>query len=302
MGTRCLRDRRDCEHLRPAGTCDPRTWQAGVVESPAPRGRRGGRIDRRRGRDPDADPAGVLRRRGLAAGRDPAHPAAIRRGHALPAPQRRSPLPLRSDRLGRRPPRRAAAAGLAQRPRAERLPGLDRAGVGAGDPPAFHRRRGVGRPVAGAAAVCGPQADRAPRAERAGRGGRAVLRALDVLPHDRLQGHVPGPAVVPVLRRPGRPADPHRLVHRAPALQHQHLPELEAGAALPHDRPQRRDQHPAGQHQPHPGLREDDVLPGPGPRPFRPVPDHRAGRERLGQLRQRDGIAGPRRPHVASCR
>ncbi len=36
---------------------------------------------------------------------------------------------------------------------------------------------------------------------------------------------------------------------RAPALLHQHVPELAAGASVPHDLPQRRDQHAARQRQ-----------------------------------------------------
>ena len=96
-------------------------------------------------------------------------------------------------------------------------------------------------------------------------------------------------------------ADPDGPGGRPPALQHQHLPELAAGPAVPHDRPQRRDQHAAGQHQPHPGLREDDVLPGLGRGPFRPVPHPRAGRERLGLLRQLMELlvrAGRSAPHA----
>ena len=36
------------------------------------------------------------------------------------------------------------------------------------------------------------------------------------------------------------------LAHRPPALQHEHVSELAAGPAVPHDRPQRRDQHACG--------------------------------------------------------
>ena len=45
--------------------------------------------------------------------------------------------------------------------------------------------------------------------------------------------------------------------HRASAVQHQHVSQLAAGAAVPHDRPQRRDQHAARQCQPAAELRED---------------------------------------------
>ena len=42
---------------------------------------------------------------------------------------------------------------------------------------------------------------------------------------------------------------------RSPALQHQHLPQLAAGPAVPHDRPQRRDQHAERQREPDAGPR-----------------------------------------------
>ena len=48
------------------------------------------------------------------------------------------------------------------------------------------------------------------------------------------------------------------LGHRPPALQHEHVSELAAGPAVPHDRPQRRDQHVAGQRQPHSRPRQLD--------------------------------------------
>ena len=56
----------------------------------------------------------------------------------------------------------------------------------------------------------------------------------------QLRGLLPGPA---------RPAAGERAVHVPLAVQHEHLPQLEAGAPLPDDLPQRRDQHPARQHQ-----------------------------------------------------
>ena len=69
-----------------------------------------------------------------------------------------------------------------------------------------------------AAAVRGPQAGRERRvAETLGDAAERVLRALDVVPHDRLQGHVPGAAVVRLLSRPGRRAGARRrlaIVHQ----------------------------------------------------------------------------------------
>ena len=84
--------------------------------------------------------------------------------------------------------------------------------------------------------------------------------------------------------------------HRPPALQHQHVPELAAGPAVPHDRPQRRDQHAARQRQPAAGHEKTMACPAAGRGPVRAVSDRRAGRQRLGLLRQRAGAAGPRRP------
>ena len=52
-----------------------------------------------------------------------------------------------------------------------------------------------------------------------------------------------------VLQGPVRPASGLRDGAGAPALLHQHLPVVEAGASLPHGRAQRRDQHAARQRQ-----------------------------------------------------
>ena len=76
-----------------------------------------------------------------------------------------------------------------------------------------------------------------------------LLSGVDLLPHGRLQGHVPRRPARHLLPRPARPGLRERARAGAPALLHQHLPDLVAGASLPHDRPQRRDQHAARQHQ-----------------------------------------------------
>ena len=73
--------------------------------------------------------------------------------------------------------------------------------------------------------------------ERLGQAGERLLRAEHVLPHDRLQGHVHGPAVVRLLSGPGRSADADGPGDRPPALQHQHVPQLAAGPAVPHASP-----------------------------------------------------------------
>jgi len=290
-----LRHRSDRQHLRPARARDHRLGQAGAVEPPAPRGCRGRRVHRRRGRNPVSTAPRVPGRGGRPAPHRPARPRPLRRGHGLPPPRDRSPPRLRGPagrgRRGGRPER----ARLARRAHRRPLPGRDRPQRRAGHSPIVHRRRGARGRRVGAALVRGPQAGGAPRAGPPGRGGGRLLRPLDVLPHDRLQGDVLRPAVVRLLSRPGRRAPAHGPGDRPPALQHQHLPKLEARPPLPHDRPQRRDQHLAGQHQPASRVREDDALCGPGRGPLGAVPDHRAGGQRLGQLRQRDGAAGARR-------
>jgi glutamate synthase (NADPH/NADH) large chain len=75
---------------------------------------------------------------------------------------------------------------------------------------------------------------------------RGLLRQ-PVLAHDRLQGHADHPAAGGVLRRPHRRA--LRVVAGAGAqpVLDQHLSVLAAGPPVPLHRPQRRDQHGAGQ-------------------------------------------------------
>ena len=68
-------------------------------------------------------------------------------------------------------------------------------------------------------------------------------------PHDRLQGHAHQPAAAGLLPGPAGPAHEVRARARPLALLHQHVPELGARAPVPDDRPQRRDQHAARQHQ-----------------------------------------------------
>ena len=67
-------------------------------------------------------------------------------------------------------------------------------------------------------------------------GRRLLLRRQPVVPDDRLQGHADGAAAGRVLSRPGRPDRGNRPGPGPFALQHQYLPQLGAGAALPlHD-------------------------------------------------------------------
>ena len=91
---------------------------------------------------------------------------------------------------------------------------------------------------------------------------------------------------------------PARRAHRlgpgpgASALLDQHLPDLGSGPPLPHDLPQRRDQHPARQPQLDGGAPPHHALGGPGRRPGQHLAADPRGPVRLGLLRQCAGTAG----------
>ena len=76
-----------------------------------------------------------------------------------------------------------------------------------------------------------------------------LLPGVHLLPHHRLQGHVPGRPARHLLSRSARQGFRERARARAPAVLHQYLPGLVARASLPDDRAQRRDQHAARQRQ-----------------------------------------------------
>ena len=120
----------------------------------------------------------------------------------------------------------------------------------------------------------------------------------------RLQGHADHAAAQGVLPRPaGRSAD-QRAGHRALAVLHEHVPVVAAGAPVPADRPQRRDQHRHRQRELDAGARGadqhrrlrlrqdlDKIVPGLHARRVR----HRA-------LRRGARAAAPRRPQPAARR
>ena len=64
----------------------------------------------------------------------------------------------------------------------------------------------------------------------------ALLSGVDLVPHPDLQGHVPRRPARRLLPRPARSGFRKRAGAGAPALLHQHVPGLVAGAPLPHDR------------------------------------------------------------------
>ena len=80
-------------------------------------------------------------------------------------------------------------------------------------------------------------------------GERRVYFPTPVVPHPRLQGHAHHAAARRVLPRPRRRAGRVGAGPGAQPLLHQHVPVVAAGPPVPLRRPQRRDQHGAGQPQ-----------------------------------------------------
>ena len=153
-------------------------------------------------------------------------------------------------------------------------------GAAAVEPTMFHALVGRG-PTDRRRRRLRAQALRHPQAVRDGDRGlgarrpQVLLLLQPLVPDPRLQGDAHPRAGRRLLRRrPGRPAAGQRPLHVPLAVQHQHLPELGAGPPLPDDLAQRRDQHPARQHQLDAGPR--------GPLRLRPV---RAGRRRRSSCR-----------------
>ena len=176
--------------------------------------------------------------------------------------------------------RRAAlhAAVRRTRPRRDRRPSRRRGPDRRGDAGALRTQ-----------AVRDPQAHRARggRARDARRGPQVVLHRQPVVEHADLQGHAHG--------RPDRddvpgsdgPRSGVGAGARAPAVQHQHVPVVAAGAPVPLHRAQRRDQHADGQHQldarARGAARIGRARRGSGEGPA----GHPRGRQRHGDVRQR---------------
>ena len=77
----------------------------------------------------------------------------------------------------------------------------------------------------------------------------ALLHRQPLVEDPHLQGHADGLADRADVPRPRGSATRVGARARAPALQHEHVPVLAAGAPVPLRRAQRRDQHAARQHQ-----------------------------------------------------
>ena len=133
--------------------------------------------------------------------------------------------------------RRSGRARARPSPRSSRSSSARAAGVP--DAQAFERKLYVIR----------KRVEHAVREHRTSRERQLLLPAEPLGQHPHLQGHALG--------RPDRdhvpghhgPAGRVGAGPRPPALLHQHLPVLAAGAPVPLHRPQRRDQHAARQHQ-----------------------------------------------------
>ncbi len=111
------------------------------------------------------------------------------------------------------------------------------------------------------------------------------LRGVVLVPHDGLQGPRPGRPPGRLLPRPARGVLRRHVRRLPPAVLDQHAAHLGAGPAVPDAVPQRRDQRPVGQREPHarPGRAGHG---GRRPRRRGPVlPRVRRGRLRLGQAR-----------------
>ena len=124
-------------------------------------------------------------------------------------------------------------------------------GERAGDPPDLHRPRHGhhGDRRARAQAVRDPQDREPPHPGAQAQARQGILRAVDVGAHGRLQGPAAGRPGRRVLPRPAGRAPRLGAGAGAPALLDQHVPGVGTGSPVPHDRPQRRNQHGQGQRQ-----------------------------------------------------
>ena len=188
---------------RPAHSREPR----------APRRRRRRPADGRRRRHHGADPARVLRREAASGSASPCRRrATTRQPHLHAAATRRCARQDRSRRRGDHRATRARASRLARRARRQCL-SVARAVI-AVEP--CHRQVFIGRgpevpdeeDSSGASISCARSSRRA--FSRNSADSRRFLRRLDVLPDDRLQGHVPVLPARRLLRRPARRAVPAR--------------------------------------------------------------------------------------------
>ena len=170
-------------------------------------------------------------------------------------------------------------------------------GVGGRTPRPAARRRGLGR--ARRPGCVRAQALRDPAPVRA-RGRRRRDHPELLLPHDRLQGDADRAAAPRLLPRPAGRAHRVRARARPLAVLDQHVPELGARPPVPDDRPQRRDQHGAREHQLDARARVAARIRAVRRRPPQGAAARPGGRVGLGRVRQRARAARARRPLAAA--
>ena len=117
---------------------------------------------------------------------------------------------------------------------ARRIGQADRAGAQAGVPRAQSEDAVGGRVRAPALHPAQDHFQHHVRQARAAQLG--LLPGVDLLPHRDLQGHVPRRPARHLLSRSARSGLRERARFSASALFHQHIPDLVAGASVPHDR------------------------------------------------------------------
>ena len=169
------------------------------------------------------------------------------------------------------------------------------------DPPALHRPPPRGAQRVRAQALRHPQAGREPhpRARASIPRAASTSRSLsaETIVYKGLLLPRQLPRFYPDLRDPDMVS---AIARGALALLDQHLPHLGPGAAVPLHRAQRRDQHRAGNRNWMNARRSLLQSAKFGGSLERLSPDHRAGQERLGAVRQHARAAAPRRPLAAA--
>ena len=305
-GTRCVRRRLRRAHERQALARHRAEGAARADQPRAPRRLRLRSQHRRRRRHPAADARRVLPRGGAVLA---ARCRRVRRRPGVPAARHRRPRggqgAHRPHRRGRRPasPRVARRADRRLAGRTERAGGraLLRAGVHRRRRRHHRRRR---RPALRAQALRDPEAGReGGRDAEDQRAGQAhVLHRQPVVEDADLQGHAHRPAAPADVSRSVGPAARLGAGARAPAVQHQHVPVVAAGAPLPADRAQRRDQHAARQHQLDARARGAAQEPGARRRPQEGAAGDQGRGQRHRHLRQRARAADDGGPVAAARR
>ena len=228
----------------------------------------------------------------------------VRRGHGVPAPGRGPARGMREDLRRHRGRGRAAGARLAHHPDQQRHPRGHRPGLRTAHAAGLPRPQLRSLPTTCAFErklyVIRKRAENAIRYSGKVAGGDSFYVSSLSYKTVVYKGMLLTEQLSAVLPGPFAPGDGIRAGAGAFAVQHEHLPELEPRPPLPLPGAQRRNQHPARQHQ-------LDARP-PGDvrvRPVRRRPQEGAagdlhGRQRLGDVRQLPRTAGAGGPLAAA--